>query len=92
MYRTKPQIAVALLQRAVQRGSLPFQWVAADELYGDSPVFRDAVAGMHKWYFVEVRPAFLVWRRRPATAYQRRNAVAYRSHRKSRLGAIPVWV
>jgi len=67
-YRTKPQIGVELLHRAVERGSLPFQWVAADELYGDSPVFRDGVAAMHKWYFVEVRPAFLVWRRRPATA------------------------
>lgn len=66
-YRTKPQIALELLQRAIQRGSLPFQWVAADALYGDSPVFRDGVAELGKWYFVEVRAGFLVWPRRPAT-------------------------
>ena len=35
----------------MNRGSLPFQWVAADELYGDSPTFRDGVAAMNKLYF-----------------------------------------
>jgi SRSO17 transposase len=65
-FETKPEIAVELLQAAIQRGGLPFKWVAADALYGDSPDFRDSVAEMDKWYFTEVRCSTLVWRRRPA--------------------------
>lgn len=65
-FKTKPEIAVELLREAIQRGGLPFKWVAADELYGDSPDFRDSVAEMDKWYFTEVRCSTLVWRRRPA--------------------------
>jgi SRSO17 transposase len=65
-FKTKPEIAAELLQEAIQRGGLPFKWVAADELYGDSPNFRDSVAEMGKWYFTEVRCSTLVWRRRPA--------------------------
>jgi SRSO17 transposase len=69
-YQTKPQIALALLQAAVKRNEhleapLPFQWVAADALYGDSPAFRDGVAALDKWYFTEVKSTTLVWLQRP---------------------------
>ena len=64
-YQTKPEIALGLLQAAVQRGSLPFKWVAADEVYGDSPAFRDGVAAMNKSYFTEVKSTSLVWPSRP---------------------------
>jgi len=64
-FKTKPEIAVELVQDAIRRGSLPFQWVAADELYGDSPAFRDRVAEMDKWYFTEVCCSTRVWRHRP---------------------------
>jgi SRSO17 transposase len=63
--KTKPEIAVELMQDVIRRGGLPFQWVAADELYGDSPAFRDSVAEMGKWYFTEVRCSTQVWRHRP---------------------------
>lgn len=63
--KTKPEIAVELLRDTMQRCDLPFKWVAADELYGDSPAFRDSVAEMGKWYFTEVRCSTLIWRRRP---------------------------
>ena len=66
VFKTKPQIALDLLQEMQQRGDLPFQWVAADELYGDSSAFRDGVAAMGKWYFTEVACSNLIWRRRPA--------------------------
>ena len=44
-YQTKPEIGLTLLQAAVKRNGqlaepLPFEWVAADALYGDSPTFR----------------------------------------------------
>jgi len=64
-YKTKPQIALELLAAAVKRGSLPFQWVAADELYGDAPAFRDGVAVLGKWYFTEVKSSSLLWQTRP---------------------------
>ena len=43
-YQTKPEIALELLKTALERGELPCQWEAADELNGDSPAFRDGVA------------------------------------------------
>lgn len=64
-YQTKPEIALELLEHALERGELPFQWVAADELYGDSPAFRDGIAVLDKWYFVEVRCTTRIWLERP---------------------------
>ena len=63
--KTKPEIGLELLQRAIERNSLPFQWVAADELYGDSPAFRDGIAKMNKWYFTEIKCSSLIWQSRP---------------------------
>jgi SRSO17 transposase len=65
-FRTKPQIAVQLLQAIAARGSLQGRWVAADALYGNSAAFRDAVAALGKWYFTEVASDQLIWRRTPA--------------------------
>lgn len=63
--KTKPEIGLELLKRADERGSLPFRWVAADELYGDSPAFRDGVATLGKWYFTEIKCSTLIWQSRP---------------------------
>ncbi len=69
--KTKPEIGLGLLQAAVKRNqqalenALPFQWVAADELYGDSPAFCDGVAALGKWYFTEVKSTTQVWWTRP---------------------------
>lgn len=65
-FKTKPDLALELLNDAVRRGHLPFQWVAADALYGDAPHFRDGVAALGKWYFTEIACSTQVWRRRPA--------------------------
>ena len=65
-FKTKPELALGLLQDAVRCGSLPFQWVAADALYGDAPHFRDGVAQLGKRYFTEVACSTHVWRHRPA--------------------------
>jgi SRSO17 transposase len=64
-FKTKPEIGLELLQRAVQRGNLPFAWVTADELYGDSPAFRDGVTELNKRYFTEIKCSTLIWRCRP---------------------------
>jgi SRSO17 transposase len=63
--QTKPAIGLELLRRASERGTLPFQWVAADELYGDAPAFRDGVAALNKWYFTEIKNSTLIWLQRP---------------------------
>lgn len=63
--KTKPEMGLELLQRAIRRGGLPFAWVAADELYGDSPAFRDGVAELDKWYFTEIKCTTPIWRCRP---------------------------
>jgi SRSO17 transposase len=64
-HQTKPEIGLALLENALQRGPLPFQWVTADELYGDSLAFRDGIAALNKWYFVELRCTTRIWLERP---------------------------
>ena len=70
IFQTKPEIGLELLQAAVKRNEqaddvLPFQWVAADELYGDAPAFRDGVATLNKWYFTEIKTTPQVWLKRP---------------------------
>jgi SRSO17 transposase len=64
-YQTKPEIALELLQTALERGELPCQWVAADELYGDSPAFRDGVADLGKWYYAEISCSSHIWLEKP---------------------------
>ena len=70
VFQTKPEIGLELLQAAVKRNeeaeeALLFEWVAADELYGDSPAFRDGVAALNKWYFTEIKSTTQVWLTRP---------------------------
>ena len=38
VFRTKPELGVEMVQQAIDRG-LPFRWVTADSVYGDSPTF-----------------------------------------------------
>ena len=61
VFKTKPEIGLELLKSAIQRGKLPFFWVAADALYGDSPAFRDGVAALGKWYFTAIKENTLIW-------------------------------
>jgi len=42
-WQSKPQLAAAMLQAIVHEGLLPFKYLVADCLYGNSPDFLDAV-------------------------------------------------
>jgi len=69
-YQTKPELGLDLLRAALKRNEqlaepLLFQWVAADELYGDSPAFREGIAALDKWYFTEIKTTCQVWLKRP---------------------------
>jgi SRSO17 transposase len=61
VFKTKPEIGLELLKNALQRNNLPFFWVAADALYGDSPAFRDGVAATGKYYFTAIKENSLIW-------------------------------
>ena len=61
VFKTKPEIGLDLLENALKRDNLPFSWLAADALYGDSPAFRDGVAAMGKHYFTAVKDNSLIW-------------------------------
>ncbi len=61
-FQTKPEIGLKLVEKAEKRGTLPFSWVAADELYGDAPAFRDGIEALGKWYFTEIKSTSPIWR------------------------------
>lgn len=64
--KTKPEIALELLQRTLARGYVRGRWLAADALYGDSVAFRDGVAALSLYYFTAVSCDTLIWRRQVA--------------------------
>lgn len=60
MFRTKPEIAIDLLQRTLGEG-LPMKWLCADELYGRSGPFRDDVESLGLNYVVEIPRNLTGW-------------------------------
>jgi len=50
-----------MVSGVVARAQLPWQWLVADEHYGMNPAFTDGIAGLGKWYFVEVPKNTMVW-------------------------------
>jgi len=64
--KTKGEIALELLRRALARGYVRGRWLAADALYGNSPAFRDGVAALSLYYFTAVSCDTLIWRRQVA--------------------------
>jgi SRSO17 transposase len=64
VFRTKPELALAMVQQAIARG-VPFRWVTADSVYGDSPTFVQGVRGLGKWYVVDTSADTRVWLTEP---------------------------
>jgi SRSO17 transposase len=65
-FRTKLELAGAMLTAAAGRGHLPYAWVTADAAYGDSHDLRRLVAEQGRWYCFEVSRDALVWTADPA--------------------------
>jgi SRSO17 transposase len=59
-FRTKPELALALLRAARERGHLQARWVTGDAVYGGNPTFRDALDADGWWYVLEVPSPTLV--------------------------------
>ena len=64
VFRTKPELALEMVQQAVTRG-VPFCWVTADSVYGNSPTFVQGVRGLGKWYVVDTSADARVWLSEP---------------------------
>src|SRR5499427_4179289 len=68
-WQSKPQLAAAMLQAIAHEGLLPFKYLVADCLYGNSPDFLDAVdACMGVTAFVAIPSETRCWFQRPPTA------------------------
>jgi len=68
VFRTKPQLAVEMLNAVKKENVLPFKYVLGDSIYGISPGFIAAVEALPgKTYFVSVPKDTLCWLRRPMT-------------------------
>lgn len=67
-FRTKPRIAVGMFREIRNQGIIPFRYVVADTIYGNSPEFVKAIDDcVGTTYFVSVSSATLVWLTQPAT-------------------------
>ncbi len=64
IFRTKPELALAMVADAVASG-LPFRWVTGDSVYGDSPGFCQGVRALEKWYVLDSSADARVWTDRP---------------------------
>jgi SRSO17 transposase len=53
-FRTKPQLAQVMLERALDAG-VPATWVTADEVYGGSPALREWLQERHRPYVLAVK-------------------------------------
>jgi DDE superfamily endonuclease len=70
-FQSKPQLAAAMLQAIRQEGLLPFKYVVADSLYGNSPDFLDALdACVGVTALVGISAETRCWRHRPQTTEQ----------------------
>jgi SRSO17 transposase len=65
-YRNKTELARALLLQAQAWGHLEARWVTGDDLYGQVPEFRDALAEAGWLYVLEVPAHLTVFPQEPA--------------------------
>ena len=64
-FQTEPELALTMIDQLVQRDHVPFRWVTADAGYGKSPAFLAGIAGLGKWYVIEVPADTRVWTHTP---------------------------
>jgi SRSO17 transposase len=67
-FKTKPQLAVEIFEGLQESEDLPFRYVVADSIYGNSPDFIEAVEKcIDKTYFVSIPSGTKCWLKRPIT-------------------------
>lgn len=60
-YRSKTDLALEMLEAALDRGGLGSEWVVGDDAFGSSPKFRDGVADLGLRYVLDVPESFSLW-------------------------------
>ena len=65
-YRSKTELALETLRRALELGYLRAGWVAADDAFGISPSLREGLAALGMRYMLDVPAGFTVWPPEPA--------------------------
>ena len=65
-YRGKTELALAMLERALEMGHLRAEWVAVDDAFGMSPSFREGLAALGMYYVLDVPGSTPVWPLEPA--------------------------
>jgi len=72
IFRTKPELAVDMLNDIKTEGILPFKYILSDTIYGESPYFIEAVESLvGVTYFVSVGSDTLCWLKQPITKKKR---------------------
>ena len=67
-FKTKPQLAIEMLNNIVEEKIIPFKYVLGDSIYGSSPEFIEAVEScVDVTYFVEAACDTNCWLQRPIT-------------------------
>lgn len=66
-FQTKPQIAAELIHRTVAQGHVRFDWIVADDHYGENGGFLDALDSAQQRYMVETPITTTFWMVDPAT-------------------------
>ena len=64
-YRSKTELALEMLERALARGHLKAGWVAGDAALGVLPSFRETLAAPGMRYVLDVPAGFTVWPAEP---------------------------
>ena len=65
-YRSKTELALELLERALGLGHLKAGWVAGDDAFGMSPTFREGLAALGMRYVLDVPGSTPVWPLEPS--------------------------
>ena len=65
-YRGKTELALEMLERALELGHLRAEWVAADDAFGMSPSFREGLAALGMRYVLDIPGNTPVWPLEPA--------------------------
>jgi SRSO17 transposase len=60
VHRTKPELALAMVQAARERG-LGHQWIGADEVYGNNRALTDALEDLGETFLMDVAHNLKVW-------------------------------
>ena len=67
-FKTKPQLAVDMLQDIAKQGQIPFRYVLADSVYANSPEFVEAIESLiGVTYLLQAPEDTLCWLKNPCT-------------------------